>query len=224
MTYRWSNGVLNDDEYARKCASFSRTKDWCDIYLSAIQKIDYDLLKARALDLGCNTGHGMRLMQEKVRDIREVYGADVNESAIKHCRIKGFGNNARLIKNGALPFKDNQFDLVMCSHVWGHVEDRKELADEIMRVTTSDAYIISINPNRKYDAAHWLKNIFTGYKPDPTINRVWDCDEFRTYIDHITDAVSETWYYTGEIPWWKFGNTAYSKYHVNIICKGVYPC
>ena len=76
--------------------------------------------------------------QWKVLDIGCGYSA--NEFATTICDVQDlapFYKNREFIKleNKQLPFKDNQFDFVIASHVMEHVEDVKFFINELERVS-----------------------------------------------------------------------------------------
>ena len=48
----------------------------------------------------------------------------------------------------ALPFADNKFDIVFVNGVFHHVSDWVKMANELVRVATSNGWIIIIEPNR----------------------------------------------------------------------------
>ena len=74
----------------------------------------------------------------KILDIGCGYSA--NNYATTICDVQDLSNfyknkNFVILKNNDLPFKDNQFDFVICSHVMEHVKDLKYFIKEIERVS-----------------------------------------------------------------------------------------
>ena len=74
----------------------------------------------------------------KILDIGCGYSA--NNYATTICDVQDLSNfyknkNFVILKNNVLPFKDNQFDFVICSHVMEHVKDLKYFIKEIERVS-----------------------------------------------------------------------------------------
>jgi len=76
-------------------------------------------VNARILEVGCSTGTQLALLQE--RGFNNLYGIDVNYSAISYGQRTRMGLN--LIMGSALdiPFKDNFFDLVFTSGLLIHI-------------------------------------------------------------------------------------------------------
>src|SRR4051794_37062316 len=66
---------------------------------------------SRVLEVGCNLGANLKWISAKVAP-SEVYGIDINESALAHLRAAVPGVNA--LGGGAreLPFPDRYFDMV----------------------------------------------------------------------------------------------------------------
>ena len=74
----------------------------------------------------------------KILDIGCGYSA--NNYATTICDVQDLSNfyknkNFVILKNNVLPFNDNQFDFVICSHVMEHVKDLKYFIKEIERVS-----------------------------------------------------------------------------------------
>jgi SAM-dependent methyltransferase len=85
----------------------------------------------RALDLGCGDG---RLTAEL--RARELTAADVSAVALERARRR-LGDRARLVElepDAALPFPDNEFELVLCAETVEHVRDLQLLLSELRRV------------------------------------------------------------------------------------------
>jgi ubiquinone/menaquinone biosynthesis C-methylase UbiE len=89
---------------------------------------NYDLL-----NVGGSTGIIDNFLAEH---FNRVVGVDIDEHAIHHARESYRKDNLRFEVADAmnLPFKDNSFDIVVCSHVYEHVPDPHVMFDEIYRV------------------------------------------------------------------------------------------
>lgn len=82
-----------------------------------------DLLSARAvgnvLEIGCNVGANLRWLDGLVPS-RDVWGIDINESALQSIRQRLPGINAVWSPARELPFRDRSFDLVFTAGVLIH--------------------------------------------------------------------------------------------------------
>jgi ubiquinone/menaquinone biosynthesis C-methylase UbiE len=98
-----------------------------------------------SLDLGCGVGSNFKILS---RFSKKVTGIDNSAKAISCCREKGY---IRLYKMNAeqLKFKDNSFDLVLCSDVLEHINDKKALS-EISRILKYNGIFIFSVPAHMY--------------------------------------------------------------------------
>jgi ubiquinone/menaquinone biosynthesis C-methylase UbiE len=80
------------------------------------------------LDIGCGTGEFISL------DPKRIMGVDHNKKSLEICRKEGFSVECAEATN--LPFENNSFDAVHCSHVIEHLlpEDAYKLLKEMNRV------------------------------------------------------------------------------------------
>src|SRR3989344_7319378 len=102
--------------------------------------------KIKILDAGCGEGH----LLEKIfnKGYKNLYGADITkialESAKKRVKAKFF-----LQDLGKLRFKDNFFDVVICTEVIEHIENYKKVINELKRVLKKNGLFIITFPNEK---------------------------------------------------------------------------
>lgn len=102
----------------------------------------------KVLDYG--TGIGSNINTLLKMGYASIYAVDISSRAIdiskkKYAKFK----NVRffLINDLILPFKDNEFDLVICTEVLEHVSDIKQIIKEIKRVTSKKGSILISTPN-----------------------------------------------------------------------------
>lgn len=99
------------------------------------------------LDVGCGEGFTLELLHDK-KIGEKLEGVDFLKTAIE------IGKKERpflTLKEGTiykLPYKDNSFDLVICSEVLEHLEDPKKALEELHRVTKK--YIVLSVPNEPW--------------------------------------------------------------------------
>lgn len=107
----------------------------------------------KILDVGCSVGRIMSLYSHKFQ------GIDVDKKALKIAKNKGLKvKYADVAKK--LPFKDEMFDAVYCSHVIEHMESPLYLMKEINRVLKEKGKAVVITPDyimtsRKYNEGFW---------------------------------------------------------------------
>ena len=127
---------ISNNEKVEKYQKIIREKEWYDIS-------KYILEKSNFLDVGCGAGYAM--MKAKEDHDCCVFGVDPEPGAHGVGRyIKDFVNKVEIKKGAAekLPFYDNYFEIVYCSHVLEHVNDEKKSLKEIKRVIKENGVLI----------------------------------------------------------------------------------
>jgi len=111
----------------------------------------------RCLDLGC--GNGVTSGHWLTRNGRKYLGADVSETAVATARASGL-NVCTISDASILPFKDEEFDTVVCVEVLEHLFLPHKAAQEIFRVLKSGGRLIATVPN----AAHIGRRVELGVR------------------------------------------------------------
>lgn len=147
--------------------------------ISSIKKLKIE----SALDVGCGEGFTLnKLSENKIG--KRLEGVDFQETAIDagkrvhpHLKLK-VGNIYHL------PYKDNSFDLIICTEVLEHLEDPKKALSEIQRV--SSRYVILSVPNEPF---FMIANFLRGKNLSRWGNDIehiqhWTSKEFQKFIIH----------------------------------------
>jgi SAM-dependent methyltransferase len=104
-----------------------------------------DLEGAAILDVGCGIGTYVRRFRRYSDD---VHGVEVEPERVAEASadlpgiVVGVGE--------ALPYPDDQFDLVFSNEVIEHVDDDRATAAEMVRVTKPGGAVVAFAPNRLY--------------------------------------------------------------------------
>ncbi len=148
-----------------------------------------DLEIHNILDSGC--GEGFILSEFKKRNIgKYLEGLDFSEQALDIGR-RTFPDLT--LKRGdiySLPYKDNSFDLVICTEVLEHLERPDEALKEIKRVTRK--YCLLSVPNEPYfKAANFIrgKNLSRWGNDEDHIN-CWSSNEFENIIKRRFEIIT----------------------------------
>ncbi|OGE32036.1 hypothetical protein A2631_02875 [Candidatus Daviesbacteria bacterium RIFCSPHIGHO2_01_FULL_44_29] len=144
-------------------------------FFKALSQILRPLRVETILDVGCGEGFILaKLKQEKIG--KKLIGIDLSKAALR------IGKNIHpklTLKLGSiykLPFKDNAFDLVLCTEVLEHLKNPPKALAEIIRV--SGRYIFLSVPNEPFFIA---ANLIRG-------KNVWRLGNDIGHINHWTSG------------------------------------
>ena len=128
-----------------------------------------NLVHLAVLDIGASTGIIDSVL---TKSFKRVVGTDIDKKAILHAKKKYVAKNLQFkVENAmALSFKENSFDVVICTHVYEHVPDAKILFKEIYRVLKPNGvcYFAAINSLWPLEPHYNLP--FLSYFPKPIAN------------------------------------------------------
>lgn len=121
------------------------------------------------LDVGASSG----IIDSYVSSfVKNLVGIDIDNGAIEHANKNFRRKNLIFKKNDALnlSFKKNTFDIVICTHVYEHVEAPYKLFNEIYRVLKPNGicYLAAVNALWPIEAHHNLP--FLSYLPKTLAN------------------------------------------------------
>lgn len=118
-----------DEEEIRRSAELEQRHWWYAGRRALVRHELAGLSPGRALDVGCGSGGNSDVLR---RLGWEVTGLDHSEEAVRAARRRRLAvlrGDAR-----SLPFRDGQFDLVISTDAWEHVEQDDQVAAEAHRV------------------------------------------------------------------------------------------
>ena len=95
---------------------------------------------SRVLDAGCGNGFLMKELRKRITK-PIFYGIDILEKSVNYAR--GLNPNSKFFVGNIenMPFKDNFFDLVLCSEVIEHICSPEKAIKEIKRITKKYAIV-----------------------------------------------------------------------------------
>lgn len=103
----------------------------------------------RILDVGCGDGF---LESKLKKNFKEIYGIDLNETDLAIAKILNPEKRINFVKASAskLPFKNDFFDVVVCTEVIEHIKEDSIVIDEIKRVLKRKGKLIITTPDKKF--------------------------------------------------------------------------
>jgi 2-polyprenyl-3-methyl-5-hydroxy-6-metoxy-1,4-benzoquinol methylase len=108
----------------------------------------------KVLDMGCGEGTFLKYAPENI----EAYGIDIDRKRIKE--LKKNKLNVKVSKIDKIPYKNEYFDGIYCSHVIEHVNDVFLLIKEIKRVLKRGGKLVIKTPN--------FATTYSSFYDDPT--------------------------------------------------------
>jgi len=137
---------------------------WHKDHREMLFKIFHDVeinASTKILDLGCGTCHTTERLQTEY-SLRGIFGLDLNPNFFAVKYYGSINKNITFLKSDGthLPFKDYDFDVVVCLEVIEHVEDYQTLLDEISRVLKPKGFLVLSTPDSPiYKSPHHLHNL-----------------------------------------------------------------
>jgi len=109
-------------------------------------KIILDKIKknSKVLDVGLGSGVLMQMLKGKC----DYYAVDYNEHIVDYWKKKNFNVKRCDVAKETLPFKDNFFDIVWCSHIVEHIHSEEQIRffKELYRILKKGGFLIVFSP------------------------------------------------------------------------------
>lgn len=101
-----------------------------------IAELSKNISFKNVLEVGCGEGSVLHWLSEW-NFCEDMHGIEISESGIKLTNEKNIKHlkSIQLFDGYKIPFPDQHFDLIICSHVLEHVEHERVLLREIQRVS-----------------------------------------------------------------------------------------
>jgi 2-polyprenyl-3-methyl-5-hydroxy-6-metoxy-1,4-benzoquinol methylase len=125
----------------------------------------YEKKPKNILEVGC--GRGFYLKALSYFDFpKQIVGVDINPDYIEEAKQSVQDTRIKLIQGSIydLPFKQNSFDLVICSEVLEHLRDDRQALLVLRKLVKPGGYILGSVPNIHYpflwDPLNWILEKF----------------------------------------------------------------
>jgi len=137
-SFRERAPFLTDQEYEDLYKMHPRVHEGTDNSRDCIAEIIKDVVGTSVCDVGCGTGILLKHIKNTRPEVTRLMGVDF---AIDDAdALDGIEYEASKIES--LPFKDGEFDTVICTHVIEHVLDYRAAIAELRRITKKRLIII----------------------------------------------------------------------------------
>lgn len=132
---------VSDEDYAQIYADLPRIQQGTDNSEACIEAIVGFTLPGEVVDVGCGTGELLsRLGQSAVADALTLTGVDIHVDEDTRTAFPGVSFEESKVE--ALPFADDAFDTVICTHVLEHILDIRAAVAELRRVCRGRLIIV----------------------------------------------------------------------------------
>jgi ubiquinone/menaquinone biosynthesis C-methylase UbiE len=138
--------------------------------IEAVLREFLDRPRGRLLDIGSSSG---AISHRMAGLFDQVVGVDVDRHALRFAaqHFKKVNLAFGLVDGTQLPFKDMQFDVVVCTHIYEHVADPKKLLVEIRRVLKCGGTCYFVAANRLWPMEFHYRLPFLAWLPASIANR-----------------------------------------------------
>lgn len=116
----------------------------------------------KILDLGCGNGNILKLLSQKTD--AELCGLDLSEKMICQAEKRLAGKAEFTIGDAEnLPYKTNEFDVVICNASFHHYTNPVKVLKEVKRILKSHGVLILGDPTSPFDWYLKILNYFLKY-------------------------------------------------------------
>ena len=132
---------VTEEEYAAVYSALPRVHEETDLNEACVQRLVEECQGIRVLDVGCGTGVLLERLRSGPKGSQlELTGADFQIDPAVRSRFPDVRFEECKIER--LPFADDSFDTVICTHVLEHILDIRAAVAELRRVTKRRLLIV----------------------------------------------------------------------------------
>lgn len=172
IDFRKNAKSMSREDYQKVYKDFKPISTESDLTQKTIEEILKEIAVGRVLDVGAGNGYLASII-EKQKDLK-VWKCDIHDEGSGDENYKvGFIEN--------LPFEDNEFETVICTHVLEHIADFNRACMEIRRVCKSKVIFV-VPMEAEFSFGFNLHLNFFPY-PHSFLNRIpWDTSNSKIKV------------------------------------------
>ena len=184
---------LSDEEYEALYKHHPRVHSGTDNSEKCLSRMAEDVIGTSVCDVGCGTGFSLGYIRDSRPDVERFVGVDFAiDDANALTGIEYFS-----AKVESLPFKDKEFDTVICTHVIEHILDYRAAIKELRRITKKRLIIVvprereykyTFNPH--FNFFPYTHSFLRAMQPVPPTYKVEDIKRDIYYYEDI-DAIGK---------------------------------
>jgi len=194
--FRERAAFLTEAEYEDLYKKHPRVHKGSDNSQACIDRIIADVRGTSVVDIGCGTGFLLNKVQEKHPELSRTCGVDF---AIDDAdALPNIEYIAAKVED--LPFKDGEFDTVICTHVIEHVLDYRASIAELRRIAKKRLIIVvprereyryTFNPH--FNFFPYTHSFLRAMQPVPKLHKIEDIKRDIYYCEDMeTELVLDT--------------------------------
>lgn len=185
---------LSDQEYEDLYKKHPRVHEGTDNSKACIEQIIKDVKGTSLCDVGCGTGIVLKHIKAARPEFTRLVGVDF---AIDDAdSLEGISYEASKIET--MPFKDNEFDTVICTHVIEHILDYRAAIAELRRIARKRLIIIvprereyryTFNPH--FNFFPYTHSFLRAMQPVPNNHHIKDIRRDIYYYEDLTQPETD---------------------------------
>ena len=119
--------------------------------------------RGRLLDIACGVGYGTSLLAQRVPDLEEAWGVDIDPEAVDYARQHFASERTRFFRHDAMTFADGTgFDAVVSVETLEHVPDPGQLVHQLLGLLRpGGVFVASVPTTPSTDVNPYHRTDFT---------------------------------------------------------------
>jgi 2-polyprenyl-3-methyl-5-hydroxy-6-metoxy-1,4-benzoquinol methylase len=189
---------MDDVGYADKVEAWQSRPEWRDEVYQVLGRLGVHP-GMTVLDYGAASGATLEILEWMGC---KAVGIETNPALVarhlwRETEAEIYPSLSEMLYHGNYP----AFDVVLASHVLGHVESPRTVCFNLYSLLKVDGRVAVVVPNVIYDRLMIPANLFTGYRSDPTLRRELSLHSLKALFPAAASEPTDV-FYLGDKPSW----------------------